>query len=96
MSLKNRVVNRDMVKQFKKIHSMLPEDKRLWAYSMNGIKNVRPEIDKLTDMYIQKHFKKEFKESEKQLDKEVDLYKRTYGDTKKAEKYASTPMHILE
>ncbi|MCP3763740.1 relaxase MobL [Domibacillus sp. A3M-37] len=95
LSLKNRVVNRDMVKQFKKIHSMLPEDKRLWAYSMNGIQNVRPEIDKLTDMYIQKHFKNEFKEFEKQLDKEVELYKRTYGDTKKAEQYKETKMDDL-
>ncbi|OES43361.1 MobP2 family relaxase [Domibacillus iocasae] len=95
LSLKNRVVNRDMVKQFKKIHSMLPEDKRLWAYSMNGIKNVRPEIDKLTDMYIQKHFKNEFKEFEKQLNKEVELYKRTYGDTAKADQYKETKMNDL-
>lgn len=95
LSLKNRVVNRDMVKQFKKIHSMLPEDKRLWAYSMNGIKNVRPEIDKLTDMYIQRHFKNEFKEFEKQLGKKVQLYKRIYGDTKKAEQYKETKMDDL-
>lgn len=95
LSLKNRVVNRDMVKQFKKIHRMLPEDKRLWAYSMNGIQNVRPEIDKLTDMYIQRHFKNEFKEFEKQLDKEVELYKRTYGDTQKAEQYKETKMDDL-
>lgn len=95
MNLKNRVVNRDMVKQFKKIHSMLPEDKRLWKYNMNGISHVRPEIDKLTDMYINKYFKKDFKEFKTELDKEVELFKKTYGDSKKAEKYKETKMNDL-
>lgn len=95
MTLKNRVANRDMVKQFKKIHEMLPEDKRLWKYNMNGISNVRPEIDKLTTMYLEKNFKTEFKEFKNQLDKEVDLFKKTYGDSKKAERYKETKMNDL-
>lgn len=95
MTLKNRVANRDMVKQFKKIHEMLPEDKRLWKYNMNGISNVRPEIDKLTTMYLEKNFKTEFKEFKDQLDKEVDLFKKTYGDSKKAERYKETKMDDL-
>lgn len=90
MTFKNRLFNPDMVKQFEKIHSMLPEDKRKWAYKMNAISNVRPEIDKLTDMYIDKYFKSEFKEFQKQLEKEVDIYKRTYGSNSKAEKYRET------
>ena len=95
MTLKNRVANRDMVKQFKKIHEMLPEDKRLWKYNMNGISNVRPEIDKLTTMYLEKNFKTEFKEFKDQLDKEVNLFKKTYGDSKKAERYKETKMDDL-
>lgn len=94
-SMKNRVFNRDMVKQFKKVHSLLPEDKRLWQYNMNGIQSVRPEINKLTDMYIQKHFKQDFQAFQKQLEKEVEFYKRTYGDTKKAEQYRHTKMNDL-
>lgn len=95
ISLKNRVLNRELVNQFKKIHSMLPEDKRLWQYSMNGIVNVRPEIDKFTQLYIEKHFKNEFKEFNEQLEKEVEIYKRTYGDNSRAEQYRETKMNDL-
>lgn len=95
MTLKNRVANRDMVKQFKKIHEMLPGDKRLWKYNMNGISDVKPEIDKLTTMYLDKNFKSEFKEFKEQLDKEVELFKKTYGDSKKAERYKETKINDL-
>lgn len=92
MSLKNKLVNPDLIRQFQKIHSMLPEDKRQWKYNMNGIKEIRPEINKLTDMYIDKYFKKEFDEFKNQLDKEVAIYKRTYGNNSKAENYRDTKM----
>jgi len=95
MSLKNQVLNPDLVKQFKKIHSMLPDDKRLWKYNMNGIANVRPEIDKFTQMYIDKYFKEEFKEFQLQLNKEVELYKRIYGSNSRAENYRDTKMKDL-
>ncbi|MGM9988798.1 MAG: MobP2 family relaxase [Bacillaceae bacterium] len=95
LSLKNRIVNRDMVKQFKNIHSMLPDDKRMWKYNMNGISHVKPEIDKLTSMYIDKHLKKEYQGFLKQLDKEVNLFKKTYGDTEKAEKFRDTKIKDL-
>jgi MobL relaxases len=94
-SIKNHLVNYEMVKQFKLIHKMLPEDKRLWRYNMNGIANERPEIDKLTNMYIQKHFKKEFEVFKKQLDKEVEFYRKTYGEDSRAEKYRETKMKDL-
>lgn len=95
MSLKNKVANRDMVKQFQKIHSMLPEDKRQWKYNMNGLKEVRPEINKLTDMYIDKYFKDEFKGFNKQLDKEVEVYKKAYGSNSKAERYKETKIQDM-
>lgn len=95
MSIKNHIMNRSMVKQFKVIHKMLPEDKRLWKYNMNAIKNVRPEIDKLTQMYIQKKFPNEYKEFLNQLDKEVKLHKKTYGDSKRAESYKETKINDL-
>lgn len=95
MSLKNKVVNRDMVKQFQKIHSMLPEDKRQWKYNMNGLKEVRPEINKLTDMYIDKYFKSEFEDFNKQLDKEVEVYKKAYGNNSKAERYKETKIQDM-
>lgn len=94
-SLKNRVMNKELVNQFKTIHQLLPEDKRMWKYNMNAIRHVRPEIDKLTTLYIQKYFKEEFKDFQKQLEKEVEVHKRMYGNSANSERYRETKMTDL-
>ncbi|MGE6370745.1 MobP2 family relaxase [Planococcus kocurii] len=94
-SLKNQVMNRELLRQFKKIHKQLPNDKRMWRYNMNAIQEVRPEIDKLTSLYIEKNFKEEFKDFQKQLDKEVDVHKRMYGNSANSERYRETKMTDL-
>ncbi|KAA0956102.1 hypothetical protein FQ085_14755 [Planococcus sp. ANT_H30] len=94
-SLKNQVMNRELLRQFKKIHKQLPDDKRMWRYNMNAIQEVRPEIDKLTTLYIEKNFKEEFKDFQKQLDKEVDVHKRMYGNSVNSERYRETKMTDL-
>ncbi|MBT2583124.1 MobP2 family relaxase [Planococcus sp. ISL-109] len=95
LSLKNQVMNRELVRQFKKVHQLLPEDKRMWRYNMNALKEVRPEIDKLTTLYIEKNFKTEFKDFQKQLEKEVEIHKRMYGNSEKSENYRETKMTDL-
>lgn len=95
VTLKSRVLNPEMVKQFKKIHAQLPADKRTWQYNMNALKEIRPEIDKLTEQHINKYYPNEFKDFKKQLDNEVAHYKRTYGDTKNVELYRETKMKDL-
>lgn len=95
LSLKNQVMNRELVRQFKKIHKQLPDDKRMWRYNMNAIQEVRPEIDKLTTLYIEKNFKEEFKDFQKQLEKEVDIHKRMYGNSANSERYRETKMTDL-
>lgn len=94
-SLKNRVMNRELVRQFQKVHRELPEDKRMWRYNMNAIKEVRPELDKLTTLYIQKNFKEEFKEFQQQLDKEVAIHKRMYGNSANSNRYRETKVTDL-
>lgn len=95
LSIKNKVLNRDLVKQFKHIHQLLPEDKRLWKYNMNGIADTRKEIDKFTTLYVERHFKKEFEDFKMTLNKEVENHKKLYGDSEKAEKYRDTKMTDL-
>lgn len=95
LSLKNQVMNRELVRQFKKVHQMLPEDKRMWRYNMNALQKVRPEIDKLTTIYIEKNFKTEFKDFQKQLEKEVEIHRRMYGSSEKSENYYQTKMTDL-
>lgn len=86
-TIKNKISNRDMVKQFNSIYSSLPNDKSKWKYNMNSMKDIRPEIDKLTDMYIEKNFKNEYKEFKNQVNENVNFYKKTYGNNSQAEKY---------
>ncbi|WP_083553759.1 MobP2 family relaxase [Planococcus versutus] len=93
--LKNQIMNPDLVRQFKEIHKQLPEDKRMWRYNMKAIEDVRPEIDKLTTMYIEKHFKEEFKDFRQQLEREVEIHKRMYGNSEKSENYRDTKMKDL-
>lgn len=86
-TLKNKLINKDMVDQFNKIYNSLPEDKRKWKYNMNSMKDIRPEINKLTDMYIKKNFKNEFKAFSEQVDKNVEAFKKIYGSNSKANNY---------
>ncbi|MCW1929576.1 MobP2 family relaxase [Bhargavaea beijingensis] len=95
VSFKNRIVNRDLVKQFEKVYGMLPEDKRLWKYNMNALSEVRPEINKLTDMYIERNHKDKYQKFLTHLDKEVDVYKRTYGNNSGAVKYKETKINDM-
>lgn len=95
LSLKNQVMNRELVRQFKKVHQLLPEDKRMWRYNMNALKEVRPEIDKLTTLYIEKNFKTEFNDFQKELEKEVEIHKQMYGNSEKSENYRETKITDL-
>ncbi len=67
------------VRQFQKIHAMLPQDKRLWNYNMNALNSVRPEIDKLTGKIIGKCFKQEWDELRSLLEKQSAAYTTAYG-----------------
>src|SRR5699024_7461022 len=86
-TLKNKLTNKDMVNQFNSIYKSLPNDKRKWKYNMNAMKEIRPEIDKLTDIYIEKNFKNEYKEFSNQIDENVQSFKKTYGNNSKADDY---------
>lgn len=71
--------DREFKKDFLKIYKQLPENKRYWNYGYENINHVKPDINKLTKDYINKHYKKEYKALDKKLDKEVEELKRAYG-----------------
>ena len=60
----------------------LPEDKRMWRYNMNAISHLRPDIDKLTNLYIYTYHKDEYKKFLKLLEKESNLQREAFGDSK--------------
>lgn len=78
--------DRELQQAFMDIYKKLPTDKRQWKYNMNGMKKLRPEIDRLSRMYIDHYHAKDFHNLQLELDKEQAYLKSVYGSGKK-EKY---------
>ena len=90
--------NIKLKKLFVEIHSKLPEDRKQWNYNYNTINHVRPLIDKMTDIYIEKYYKDDFLKLKKELKiQEVNL-KEAYGKGKNDsyKKYYDTKIKDLK
>lgn len=72
---------------FLQIYEKLPEDRRTWKYGMNAMKNLRPELDKLSKMYIETYHKDSFKELVTRIVRQQTTYARAYGTKSEAGKY---------
>ena len=71
--------DKNLAEKFMKIYSMLPADKRTWKYNMNAMKQLRPELDELSKMYIQKYHQESFGKLVQMLIVQQDKYDRAYG-----------------
>lgn len=71
--------DKDLAKKFMEIHSKMPVDKRTWNYSMNALKDIRPELDELTHAYLEKYHSQEFEELRKLLEDQENRYRIAYG-----------------
>ena len=80
-SIKDDVLleNKDIVTQYLSVYNKLPSDKRAWKYGMNKIATLRPEIDKITDIYIQKYHGEEYKQLKELLARQNGIYSEAYG-----------------
>ncbi|MEK5500997.1 MobP2 family relaxase [Bacillus sp. FSL M8-0168] len=67
-------------KLFKEIMNQLPDDKRQWQYNYNSIAHLRPKIDQLSSMFIEKFHKDDFMELQRQLQNETELMREAYGE----------------
>ncbi|MED1738134.1 MobP2 family relaxase [Bacillus swezeyi] len=77
-----------MLKMYNRIYQNLPGDMRLWKYNNNALKDVRPEMNKVITLYIQKHHPEEFKKLDQSLKEEMEFRKSVYGDgPKEVERY---------
>lgn len=84
-SMRNNILFEDqaIIKQFLYVYSRLPEDKRAWKYGMNKIANLRPELDKITQIWIEKHHSDEFQTLKSLLEKQNSIYSEAYGNNPK-------------
>ncbi|WP_035399428.1 MobP2 family relaxase [Exiguobacterium sp. OS-77] len=90
LSASNRVLHPELVRQYKAIQKQLPDDKRQWYYKMNGMQNLRPSLNQLTDAYLATYFEKEHAAFKQQLDTEVAFYEQSYGSASQASAYRKT------
>jgi hypothetical protein len=67
---------------FLEIYKKLPEDRRQWHYNYNTLKDVRPLLDKMTDIYIEKYHKQELLDLKNMILKQEKNLKEAYGQGK--------------
>lgn len=84
-NIKTRELDKDgaLSKLFLDIYRKLPDDKRMWYYNMNAIKDIRPLIDKLSKTYIETYHKEDFEKLKKYLNTKQEKYKEAYGTGEK-------------
>ncbi|MBX4265656.1 MobP2 family relaxase [Clostridium estertheticum] len=90
--------NIKLKKLFIEIHSKLPEDRKQWNYNYNTLNHVRPLIDKMTDIYIEKYHKDDFFKLKEELKKQEINLKEAYGEGKNNsyKKYYDTKIKDLK
>lgn len=76
------VKDQELAQAFFQLYNNLPDCKRnLWQYRNNKLKDVRPEIDHLTDLYLRKYHMSDMKELDRVLKKQSAVYEISYGET---------------
>lgn len=79
---------------FLDIYKRLPSDRRQWQYNMSQLKPLRPMIDRLSKLYIQKYHREEFANLKKLLTQQESKYKEAYG-AKYSNNYANNKLSDL-
>lgn len=80
--------------QYNKILSLLPPNKNSWQYNNKALAFLKPEIDKLTDMYIRKYHHNEYKELLNRIDIEQKNLTEAFGEgaTEKSAKFTENKL----
>ncbi|EPH86360.1 MobP2 family relaxase [Enterococcus faecalis] len=64
---------------YTKIYDRLPNDKRLWKYNNNALKEVRPFIDQYIETYLSEFQPYLITQLDQQLKEEMEVRERAYG-----------------
>lgn len=75
--------DKEFTELFMKVHSQLPTDRRQWNYNQNSIKDLRGDIDKMIDIYLQQYQKEDYEKFKEVSKKLQEAYRITYGNTDK-------------
>ena len=75
----NFLDDRKLKKLFIEVHGKLPDDRRQWNYNYKTLNNVRPLIDKMTDIYIEKYNRNDLLRLKAELKKQETNLREAYG-----------------
>ena len=91
--------DRKLERQYRKIFQQLPHDRRLWKYNMTVMSHLRPEIDRLSKLYLDTYCQKDMQQLDKLLQQQADFWKKAYGSGDKRagryQQYRETKMKDL-
>lgn len=81
VSMKGNILfeDRDIIRQFLYVYNHLPKQRNDWNYKTNKIAHLRPELDKITDMYLNKYKSEEFTQFKSLVENQGQIYKKAYG-----------------
>lgn len=72
--------NRDIIRQYLKVYDQLPPNKSDWQYGNNKyIARLRPEIDQITKMYLERYKADDFYKLKELIEQNDSLYREAYG-----------------
>lgn len=91
--MRDKIGNRELLKgklhasyalqnMYQDLYKALPENKQLWRYNNNTMKDYREAIDRISLYYISHFCPEEFKELKQALAVESDFIKETFGKSK--------------
>ncbi len=75
--------DRKTKKLFKEVINELPPEKKYWQYNYGKIDHVRPKIDEISKIYIEKYHKKDFENFQQKLNEEVKVMREAFGEEKR-------------
>ena len=91
--------DRKLERQYRKIFRQLPHDRRLWKYNMTVMSHLRPEIDRLSSLYLNTYCQKDMQQLDRLLQQQADFWKKAYGSGDKRagryQQYRETKMKDL-
>ncbi len=91
--------DRKLERQYRKIFQQLPHDRRLWKYNMTVMSHLRPEIDRLSSLYLKAYCQKDMQQLDRLLQRQADFWKKAYGSGDKRagryQQYRETKMKDL-
>lgn len=96
-SLKDNALyqDEDFRERFLAIYERLPENRGVCNYKNSAMAHLRPEIDALTDLYIEKYHKDDFEALQTKLELQAGRYKAAYGQRQSGDSYMKNKMDDL-